>query len=170
VFRSRRHDHLTAALTLLAGAGVWRPAGPVGTVLWALQAGLCLPLVAVSLADRPRLELTPGAVVMRWPWGSSTVPWAALSTVEPTCPGIPGHVRLGVERPELVTRTGWSRPTAGPIVTTTAVDAAGLARIITAYVADPAARAQIGTPASRAFLAAAADPARAGGSLPAAVR
>jgi hypothetical protein len=105
--------------------------------------------VAVSVAGarrgRPRLELTPPAVVVYGLLGARTLPWDALRPEPPALGARWRAVRLTVDRPELVVGTGVSGKRAMATLTFARIHPWLLADAIRYYVEHPEQRAAIGT-------------------------
>jgi len=129
-------------------------------ILELTSAGLYVVLLAVLIGTtasaalgRPRVELTPEAVVRREIWGTRTVPWEALRPGGPPRPATgAGDVRLVVDRPELVLLSVWGPRSDVIRMAYADVHPWFLADAIHYYVDHPDRRAGIGTPAGHDHL------------------
>jgi hypothetical protein len=126
--RSRGFAHVVAV-------GMW--------VIGALLSVLIATAVLRVLRQRPILEFTPAALVVRDVLGTRTIPWEVLR------PGFPtrstGTLRLVIDRPALVRCTGLMWRSTGIAVMYTRVHPWFLADAIRYYVEHPDRRAGIGT-------------------------
>lgn len=102
-------------------------------------------LVIAALAGRPRIELTPRAVVLREPLGIRAIPWDALRPgLSPTFGGA-GTLALTIDRPEIVVRRGVRGSSSQVALAYARVHPLFLADAIRYYVDRPDRRDDIGT-------------------------
>jgi hypothetical protein len=114
-------------------------------VLAGLTVILCVPVVGRVLRGRPVLALTPGALVVTDIFGTRRYPWDALRPGLPVWPDSRRTLRLTVDRPDLVTRTGLPVTVNWVALQAAHVHPGFAADVIRFYVDHPDRRAALGT-------------------------
>lgn len=140
----------------------------ITSVLSVALGGLVALTVVTALRGRPRIELTPRAVVLREVLGSRMIPWEALRPGLPLRQSDRHTLTLTVDRPELVVRSGWIWRFPQVALSYARVHPWFLADAIRSYVDQPNRRDAVGTRAEHerllADLGVSAGHERAGGT------